>query len=134
MCSREHHNGVGLCLEWAVGRSKKELSIEMWTAMVKVSVESGRIDGTREVFDRMPPNRNVMMLGYLDAENVGEAIELFELMLERNIVSWTAMVTRLARNGCNGRAREFFDRMHRKHIASWYSMITAYGEKGVVSS
>ncbi|RZC65970.1 hypothetical protein C5167_009667 [Papaver somniferum] len=76
---------------------------------------------------------NIMISGYLDNKRVGEAIELFRVMMpQSNAVTWTSMVTGLARNGLIKAAREHFDQMPKKDVAAWNAMITAYTDDGLM--
>ncbi|KAI3969567.1 hypothetical protein MKX01_020128 [Papaver californicum] len=105
-----------------------------WTSIVKSYVE---IDKARKLFDEMPFRNlhswNIMISGYLDNKRVGEAIELFRVMMpQSNAVTWTSMVTGLARNKLIKAAREYFEQMPKKDIAAWNAMITAYTDDGLM--
>lgn len=54
------------------------------------------------------------------------ARELFDLMPERNVVSWNAMITGYVKVGNLFEARKLFDEMPKKDVISWTSMITGY--------
>ncbi|KAI3921723.1 hypothetical protein MKX01_005412 [Papaver californicum] len=101
-----------------------EKNVVAWTSIVKSYVENKQIDEARKLFDEMPFRNlyswNIMISGYLDNKRVGEAIELFRvLMPQSNAVTWTRMVTGLARNGLIKAAREYFEQMPKKDIAAW---------------
>ncbi|KAJ0018299.1 hypothetical protein Pint_09636 [Pistacia integerrima] len=51
-------------------------------------------------------------------------------MPQKNAVSWTTMVTGLARNGMAKLARDYFNQMPKKDIVAWNAMITAYVDEG----
>ncbi|XP_020264713.1 LOW QUALITY PROTEIN: pentatricopeptide repeat-containing protein At2g35030, mitochondrial-like [Asparagus officinalis] len=57
---------------------------------------------------------------------VDEAYDLFCKMGERDVISWTAMVTGLAQNGKIDLAREVFDKMPDRNVVSWNAMISGY--------
>ncbi|KAI3939388.1 hypothetical protein MKW98_022256 [Papaver atlanticum] len=114
-----------------------EKNVVAWTSIVKSYVENKQIDEARKLFDKMPFRSlyswNIMISGYLDNKRVGEAIELFRVMMpQSNAVTWTSMVTGLARNGLIKAAREYFDQMPNKDIAAWNAMITAYTDDGLM--
>nr|AYM00744.1 pentatricopeptide repeat protein [Salvia miltiorrhiza] len=47
---------------------------------------------------------------------------------EKNVITWTNMITGFARNGLVDEARVAFDRMPLKNVVAWTSMIKAYVE------
>ncbi|KAI3850292.1 hypothetical protein MKX03_028848 [Papaver bracteatum] len=114
-----------------------EKNVVAWTSIVKSYVENKQIDEAGKLFDRMPFRNlyswNIMISGYLDNKRVDEAIELFRVMMpQSNAVTWTSMVTGLARNGLIKAAREYFDQMPKKDVAAWNAMITAYTDAGLM--
>ena len=52
-----------------------------------------------------------MILGYAQNGGVDEAYKLFEKMLERNLVSWTAMITGYAQDGHVDEALKLFKKI-----------------------
>ncbi|KAF6151323.1 hypothetical protein GIB67_040596 [Kingdonia uniflora] len=65
--------------------------------------------------------------------NVGVARELFDEMLERNVVSWTAMVSGYARVGMIGNAIELFEEMPERDVPSWNALISGCTQNGLFS-
>ncbi|XP_020276017.1 pentatricopeptide repeat-containing protein At5g06540-like [Asparagus officinalis] len=63
---------------------------------------------------------------YLSFGEVGDALRVFDGMGERSVVSWTTVISGLARLGLVGEARQVFDRMGDRCSVSWNAMIAAY--------
>ena len=73
-----------------------------------------------------------MVSGYCRDGRVGEARQLFVVMPDRNVVSWTAMVQGYASNGMLREAREMFDRMPERNAVTWTVMVKAYADSGQI--
>ncbi|KAJ8573378.1 hypothetical protein K7X08_009889 [Anisodus acutangulus] len=61
---------------------------------------------------------------------MGFARKMFDEMLERSSVSWTALIGGYLKCGCMGIAEELFDAMPEKDEAAFNVMIDAYVKKG----
>ncbi|XP_017972927.1 PREDICTED: pentatricopeptide repeat-containing protein At2g29760, chloroplastic [Theobroma cacao] len=59
---------------------------------------------------------------------VNLARELFDRMLERNVVSWNALIKGYMKVGDFIEARKVFDNMKQRDVISWTSMITGYSQ------
>jgi pentatricopeptide repeat protein len=62
--------------------------------------------------------------------NVKAAETIFNTMSQKNIVTWTAMITVYAQNGQILKARKLFDEMPERTTASYNAMISAYIRNG----
>ncbi|KAH0994956.1 hypothetical protein GBA52_018820 [Prunus armeniaca] len=72
-----------------------------------------------------------MIDGYMKCGDVDAAKELFEKHLpSKNVGSWNAMVSGLARCGMLKEARELFDCMSEKDEISWSAMVDGYIKGG----
>ncbi|KEH38448.1 PPR containing plant-like protein [Medicago truncatula] len=82
---------------------------------------------------RDPVCSNALMNGYLKIGETNEALRVFENVGEskRDVVSWSAVVVGLCRDGRIGYARKLFDRMPERNVVSWSAMIDGYMEKGL---
>ncbi|KAJ0959791.1 hypothetical protein J5N97_000519 [Dioscorea zingiberensis] len=60
-----------------------------------------------------------------------EAFELFERMPQRNVVSWSTLVSGYSKVGDMGMARMMFDRMPFKNLVPWTIIISGYAQKGL---
>ncbi|KAK8656004.1 hypothetical protein V6N13_108566 [Hibiscus sabdariffa] len=69
-------------------------------------------------------NTLVDMYGKRGLSNL--AREVFDRMLERNLVSWNALIKGYIKAGQFVEAREVFDSMKQRDVISWTSMITGY--------
>ncbi|PVH39407.1 hypothetical protein PAHAL_5G494400 [Panicum hallii] len=63
---------------------------------------------------------------YAECADMDSAWRLFEDMEVKNVVSWTSLVSGLARLGLVDRARELFDGMPERDAVSWTAMIDGY--------
>ncbi|KAL3632549.1 hypothetical protein CASFOL_025533 [Castilleja foliolosa] len=58
---------------------------------------------------------------------ISEAHEVFEEMPERDVISWTALISGYIRGGLVKEARELFDRVDaEKNVVTWTAMISGY--------
>lgn len=60
--------------------------------------------------------------------SMGLAREVFDQMVERNVVSWNAMISVYAKAGDLTEARKLFDHMPKRDVISWTTMITGYSQ------
>ncbi|KAI3444880.1 hypothetical protein Pfo_031513 [Paulownia fortunei] len=67
---------------------------------------------------------------YARGGDVVSARRLFDTMLERSLVSLTAMITGYAKNGDVDEARVLFDGMEERDVVSWNVMIDGYAQHG----
>ncbi|XP_057841650.2 pentatricopeptide repeat-containing protein At2g22070 [Cryptomeria japonica] len=59
-----------------------------------------------------------------------KARELFQKMMQRDVISWTAIVSGYAQNGFLDEAWILFEEMPHRNVISWNAMITAYAQNG----
>ncbi|GAB2302454.1 hypothetical protein Dimus_036464 [Dionaea muscipula] len=106
-------------------------------AMMDVYAKFGPVQVAREIFDEMSVRAvadwNSMISGYWKWGCQVEACELFRLMPEsqRNVVTWTAMVTGYSRMKDSESARRYFDDMPEKTVVSWNAMLSGYAQNGL---
>ncbi|ONI14774.1 hypothetical protein PRUPE_3G007300, partial [Prunus persica] len=69
---------------------------------------------------------NALVSSYMELGCTLEAQRVFDVMLERNIVSWTSLVSGYINNKRINKARSVFDKMREKNVVSWTVMISGY--------
>ncbi|XP_010103685.2 pentatricopeptide repeat-containing protein At2g22410, mitochondrial [Morus notabilis] len=74
--------------------------------------------------------RNALLDMYAKCGNLQSAQTIFDRMSDKNVVSWTSVVTAYAKNGLVESAKEFFDQMPVKNVVSWNAMISCYVREG----
>ncbi|KAL4272326.1 hypothetical protein GQ457_13G008010 [Hibiscus cannabinus] len=62
-------------------------------------------------FDRMAPLKNALMEMYSNSGNITNALQVFENMTHRTVVSWTTIISALAFHGLGTQALDMFSRM-----------------------
>lgn len=67
---------------------------------------------------------------YSSCKLVDSARKLFDISWNRDVVSWTAMISGYAKSGHVLIARQLFDEMPEKNAVSWSAMITGYAQEG----
>lgn len=74
---------------------------------------------------------NVIINGCCKNGELKKALELFEVMPQRNIGSWNSMINGLMRNGEVKQAIEFFDRMEERNVVSWTTIVHGLSQNGM---
>ncbi|KAL2469488.1 Pentatricopeptide repeat-containing protein [Abeliophyllum distichum] len=74
---------------------------------------------------------NVIVNGCCKNGELKKALELFEVMPQRNIGSWNSMINGLMRNGEVQHAVEFFDRMEERNVVSWTTIVHGLSQNGM---
>ncbi|XP_068661023.1 pentatricopeptide repeat-containing protein At1g08070, chloroplastic-like [Aristolochia californica] len=70
---------------------------------------------------------------YSKCFNIGSAREVFDDMLEKDLVSWNSIISGYVYNGDVAYARELFEKMEiRRNEVSWTALINGYGREGMV--
>ncbi|XVF13546.1 hypothetical protein REPUB_Repub08aG0216800 [Reevesia pubescens] len=100
-----------------------------------------RLHEARNLIDKMPQRSNhgrVIHLTSLISKFsrdgfINEAKALFEIMPERNIVSYNAMLSGFVQCGRTSEARRFFEEMPERNVVSWTSMLYGLLKSGRVS-
>ncbi|OWM66323.1 pentatricopeptide repeat-containing protein At2g29760, chloroplastic-like [Punica granatum] len=74
--------------------------------------------------------RNALLDMYGKCGHLDSAEKIFLRMQEKNVVSWTTMLTAYAKHGFIESARELFVRMPMKNVVSWNSLLSGYSQNG----
>ncbi|KZV54986.1 pentatricopeptide repeat-containing protein mitochondrial-like [Dorcoceras hygrometricum] len=105
----------------------------MITGFVKVGRldEAGRLYGETPRNYRDPFSSNVMINGYLKSGKLEEAVNVFEGMVEKNVVTWSSMVDGYCKSGRVSMARKLFDMLEEcRNEFTWCAMIDGYLKAG----
>lgn len=68
---------------------------------------------------------------YATCNDMDPARNLFDLSMNRDVITWTALINGYAKLGQVVIARELFDQMPEKNSVSWSAMITGYAQVGL---
>ena len=74
--------------------------------------------------------RNALMDMYSKCGDLHSAQAIFDRTQEKNVVSWTSMISSYAQHGSIQVARQIFDQMPGRNVVSWNSMISCYLREG----
>ncbi|KAA8526707.1 hypothetical protein F0562_009064 [Nyssa sinensis] len=112
---------------------KNEVS---YAAMITGFVQAGMLDKAQKLYActqviwRDPVCSNALISGYLRIGNLGKAVQIFDGMVETDVVSWSSMVDGYCKNGRIGEAKDLFDRMPVRNVVSWTAMINGFVKMG----
>eukprot|EP01018_Ginkgo_biloba_P013026 Gb_04659 [translate_table: standard] len=73
---------------------------------------------------------NCMITKYSKDGMIEDARQVFDKMLERNVISWTSMIAGYFENGKTDDASQLFDQMPERDVVSWTTMIAGYARNG----
>ncbi|RVW31831.1 hypothetical protein VitviT2T_029306 [Vitis vinifera] len=86
----------------------------------------------RSGFEQYPVVQTALLDAYLRFwSDVESARLLFDEMTERNVVSWTAMISGYTRLGQIGNAVLLFEEMPERDVPSWNALIAGYTQNGL---
>ncbi|CAN1146184.1 Pentatricopeptide repeat-containing protein At5g15300 [Linum perenne] len=74
--------------------------------------------------------RNTVVYFHANCGDLGVARVIFDAMVEKDVVAWSALIAGYARRGNLNVARQLFSDMPVKDMVSWNVMITGYAKKG----
>ncbi|XP_057862781.2 putative pentatricopeptide repeat-containing protein At3g49142 [Cryptomeria japonica] len=75
---------------------------------------------------------NALIDMYAKCASLHKARELFDKMMHRDVVSWTAMIAGYAQNCVLDQALRLFKEMPRPDVVSWNAMVAGYAQNGFV--
>ncbi|XP_043690567.1 pentatricopeptide repeat-containing protein At5g66520-like [Telopea speciosissima] len=71
-------------------------------------------------------SQNNLIHMYVNFDRLNEACRVFDKMPQRDIVSWTTLISGFSQMGFVDDAYKIFEQMPEKHSVSWNAMISAY--------
>ncbi|XP_023729039.1 pentatricopeptide repeat-containing protein At2g22410, mitochondrial [Lactuca sativa] len=103
VCSQSSHGVLGRSLHSYIVTTKSHIDIYVQNAIVDMYSKCGDLHSAQTFFDRM---------------------------CDKNVVSWTSMVTAYTKHSLLDSAKNLFYQMPVKNVVSWNSMISCYLQKG----
>ncbi|XP_059661369.1 pentatricopeptide repeat-containing protein At1g53600, mitochondrial-like [Cornus florida] len=103
-----------------------------YAAMITGFVQAGMLNRAEELYAetpviwREPVCSNALISGYLKKGKLEKAVQVFDNMVQKDVVSWSSMVDGYCKAGRIGEAKELFDRMPERNVVSWTAMINGY--------
>ena len=77
---------------------------------------------------RSPAAETALHSGYARIMDMDEARKIFDQMMHKNYVAWSAMISRYACSGKMADARDLFDQMPKRDVVSFNALIPRKGE------
>ncbi|XP_022890046.1 pentatricopeptide repeat-containing protein At4g21065-like [Olea europaea var. sylvestris] len=74
--------------------------------------------------------QNMLVLLYASCGDINDARQLFDKMLQRDVVTWNIMITQLVKRGDVESAYELFSQMPERNVRSWTAMIAGFVQYG----
>ncbi|XP_071703552.1 pentatricopeptide repeat-containing protein At1g33350 [Rutidosis leptorrhynchoides] len=140
--SNRDHNTSILLYRDMVRKKRPKVTHFIYPHVLKSCPEVLGMNGTKMVhsqivrtgYDEYPVVQTALIDAYSRfSEGVGSARILFDEMPERNVVTWTAMVSGYTRAGEMENAVELFEQMPDRDTPSWNSIITGCTHNGMFS-
>ncbi|KAL5998331.1 hypothetical protein ACLOJK_009271 [Asimina triloba] len=107
--------------------------------MIRCYVRNGRVEDAREIFDRMLDRDaiswNSMIMAYAWERKMHVALKLFLVMPaeEKDIVSWTTIISGLSKNSQIDDSLVLFEQMPERNAVSWSSIISGFQQNGLAA-
>eukprot|EP01018_Ginkgo_biloba_P008721 Gb_40380 [translate_table: standard] len=73
---------------------------------------------------------NALVNMYCKCGSLDDAYDVFDKMLERDVVSWNTMIAGYAQNGLVDEALKLFQEMPEPNVVTWTTMVAGYANKG----
>lgn len=70
--------------------------------------------------------QNVLLDMYAKGGKLSTNSLLFNIMVDKNVISWTSMITTCAKHGLVDLAWDTFNKMPMRNVVSWNSMMSCY--------
>lgn len=139
MISAYIRNGCNVTKAYEIFTSFHDRNEVSYAAMIMGFVKARKFHLAEQLYleapiaFRDPVCSNALINGYLKMGEMKEVLRVFENVgeSERDVVSWSAVVGGLCRDGKVTCARRLFDRMPERNVVSWSAMIDGYMEKGL---
>ncbi|KAF5477413.1 hypothetical protein F2P56_004053 [Juglans regia] len=103
-----------------------------YAAMITCFARAGMFNEAKKLYSEMPVElrdpvcSNALINGFLKVGKLEEASRVFEVMVERDLVSWSSMVDGYCKAEKIVDARNLFDIMPDRNIVTWTAIIDGY--------
>ncbi|XP_043719085.1 pentatricopeptide repeat-containing protein At1g33350-like [Telopea speciosissima] len=138
--SKPDHRSAILLFRTMIRRGRSKPNHFIYPQVLKSSSEISETQGTKSIHSQILRSGfggyPIVQTALLDSYSrlcldLGAARELFDKMSERNVVSWTAMISAYARLGQIGNAILLFEDMPERDIPSWNAVIAGCTQNGL---
>lgn len=107
-----------------------------YATMITGFVSSGKFDEAENLYCTTPVDvrdpvfSNVLIKGFMKTGKLVKATQVFDRMVEKDVVSWSSMVDGYSKHGRVDEARVLFDQMQERNEVTWSAMINGYMKIG----
>ncbi|XP_072955014.1 pentatricopeptide repeat-containing protein At2g13600-like isoform X1 [Typha angustifolia] len=137
-CARDGYHSEGLQLfrkfqRWTFDPDEFVLSNVLSISANLLALDEGKQIHAFIVKKNLPFDvaaSNALINFYVKCGNMGDAERVFFNMSERDVYSWTVMVSGYAGNGCLENAMDWFNKMPCRNLVSWNAIINGYQRDG----
>ncbi|RVW18288.1 Pentatricopeptide repeat-containing protein, chloroplastic [Vitis vinifera] len=136
-CIRFHNFQLRKLVHRKVIRSGLELDSVVLNTLISLYSKCGDAATARLIFEGMENTRDLVSWSAMGSGDLGSGYKVFEKMPERNLGTWTLMITRFAQLGCARDAIELFLDMelsgHALDRFTYSSVLSASTESGLLA-
>eukprot|EP01018_Ginkgo_biloba_P018660 Gb_14850 [translate_table: standard] len=75
---------------------------------------------------------NALVDMYMKCGSIEDARNVFDKMLQRDVISWNTMIAGYAQNGHFEEALKMFDKMPKRNVVSWNGVIAGFAHNGYI--
>ncbi|KAK1295804.1 Pentatricopeptide repeat-containing protein [Acorus calamus] len=115
-CARTRDLKSGEQIHASISRRNLATDGHLDTALINMYASCASMDTARRLYDRMPPPKNpiastAMVSGYSKSGSISAARSIFDQTVDRDLVSWSAMISAYAESDRPDEALKLFSQM-----------------------